>query len=398
MYLTETHIIKQSKELDNLTFLCKNLYNKVNYVLRQEFINNGKYINKFDIFTLLKNDADYKALPSRVSRGVIRTLDGNWRGFFASIKDWKYNKSKYKGKPNLPKYLNKRGKFNAIFIDTSLLKPSKKNKGIGLSSLNIRINTKQEYKLIKEVNIKPLPTGKYKINVIYKHDEEKIKPNNGNYCSIDLGLNNLMTLTSNKPGLKPVLVNGRPLKSINQFYNKKRSKYQSELPKGIFNSKKINKLTEKRGNKINDYLYKSSNFLIKWCLENDLNTIVMGYNEGWKTEINIGKRNNQNFVGIPLEKLRWLNEYKSKLKGLNFGIHEEAYTSKCSFLDLEPVKFQENYDGHRIKRGLFISRSGKLINSDVNGSLNILRKAVPAAFANGIEGVAVHPERIKSFK
>ena len=410
MYLTETHIIKQSKELDNLTFLCKNLYNKVNYVLRQEFINNGKYINKFDIFTLLKNDTDYKALPSRVSRGVIRTLDGNWRGFFAAIKDYRTKPGKYLGKPNLPKYLNKRGKFNAIFMDTGILKPfeSKSNKkasnkkasrkGIGLSTLSMRINTRIPYQQIKEVNIKPLPTGKYKINIVYKHEEEKIKPNNNLYCSIDLGLNNLMTLTSNKPGLKPVLVNGRPLKSINQFYNKTRAKYQSELPKGVFNSKKINKLTEKRGNKINDYLYKSVNFLIKWCLENDLNTIVMGYNEGWKTEINIGKRNNQNFVGIPLEKLRWLNEYNSKLKGLNFGIHEEAYTSKCSFLDMEPVKFQENYVGERIKRGLFRSSDGSLINSDVNGSLNILRKAVPAAFANGIEGVAVHPERIKSFK
>ena len=134
-----------------------------------------------------------------------------------------------------------------------------------------------------------------------------------------------------------------------------------------------------------------NNFLIDWCLENNLNTIVIGYNEGWKTEINIGKKNNQNFVGIPLHKLKWIVEYNCLKNGLNFETHEEAYTSKCSFLDLEPIKRHENYVGERIKRGLFRSSDGSLINSDVNGSLNILRKAVPAAFANGIEGVAVHP-------
>jgi putative transposase len=410
MYLTETHIIKNSEELDILTFKCKNLYNRANYVLRQEFINNGKYINKFDMFTQLINDPDYKALPSRVARNVIRTLDGNWRGFFALIKDWSTNKSAYKGKPNLPKYLDKKGKFNAIFMDSGINKPfecknpkrskypNKSRKGIGFSSLDLRINTKIPYKQIKEVNIKPLPTGKYKINIIYEVKEEKLKENNGNYCSIDLGLNNLMTLTSNKPGLKPVLVNGRPLKSINQYYNKKLAKLQSELPKGIYKSKRINKLTEKRNNKINDYLHKSSKFLIKWCLENGLNTIILGYNEGWKTEINIGKKNNQNFVGIPLHKLKWFVEYRCKKRGFNFRIHEESYTSKCSFLDLESVKKQETYLGSRISRGLFRSGTGRLINSDVNGSLNILRKAVPNIFIDGIEGVAVHPERIKSFR
>jgi putative transposase len=277
MILSETHIVKASSELDELTFKCKNLYNRANYIIRQEFINNGKYISKFDMFTLLKNDADYLSIGStRISRCILRTLDGNWKGFFESIKDWKKNKSKYKGKPNLPKYLNKNGKFNAIFIDSAIHRPNNKKPGIGLATLKLRIKTKINYKSIKEVNIKPLPTGKYKINIIYEITEPTKKPNNNNYCSIDLGLNNLMSLTSNKPGLKPVLVNGRPLKSINQFYNKQKAKFQSELPKKIFNSKKINNLSEKRSNKINDYLHKSSNYLIGWCLENELNTIVIG--------------------------------------------------------------------------------------------------------------------------
>ena len=399
MILVETHITKNSKELDDLTFKCKNLYNKANYLIRQEFINNGKYIFKFDMFTLLKGDIDYLSIGNvRVARNVLRILDANWKSFFVTIKDWKYNKSKYKGKPNLPKYLNKKGKFNAIFTETSIARPHKNKIGIGFAKLKLRIETKIKYENIVEVNIKPLPTGKYKINIIYKYEEEKLKQNNNNYCSIDLGLNNLMTLTSNKPGLKPVLVNGRPLKSINQFYNKKKSNYQSELPKKVYKSKKINRLTQKRENKINDYLHKSSKFLIDWCLKNDLNTIILGYNEGWKTEINIGKKNNQNFVGIPFHKLVEMIEYKAKLSGLNLHKHEESYTSKCSFLDLEKIGIHENYVGKRIKRGLFISSKGKNINSDVNGSLNILRKAVPNIFVDGIEGIAVYPKRIKSFK
>ena len=398
MLLTETHIIKGSKELDEITFKCKNLYNRANFLIRQEFIDNGKYISKIDMFNNLKTYPDYMAMPTRVSRCVLRTLDGNWRGFFATIKDWKSNKGKYKGKPNLPQYLPKNGKFNAIFIDLGILKPSKKLKGVGLSSLKLRINTKQEYKNIKEVNVKPLKSGKYKINIIYNYEEKEIKKDSGNYCSIDLGLNNLMTLTSNKRGLKPLIVNGRPLKSINQFYNKQKASMQSELPGKLYTSKRINKLTLKRELKINDYLHKASNFLINWCLENELNTIVLGYNEFWKTEINIGKRNNQNFVNIPFEKLAWMIEYKSRKVGITLKKHEESYTSKCSFLDLEDIKKHENYLGIRIKRGLFMSGSSLLINSDVNGSLNILRKAVPTAFANGIEGIAVYPERIKSFK
>jgi putative transposase len=393
MYLTETHIINGNPELDLITFKCKNLYNKANYLIRQEFINNNKYISLYDMFTLLKYDNDYTAMPSRVSRKVLTYLDQNWKSFFATIKDWFKNKSKYKGKPNLPQYLPKTGKFNACFIDSGILKRNKE--GIGLSSLSIRIKTDKQN--IKEVNIQPLKTGKYKINIIYKHEEKPLKLNNNKYCSIDLGLNNLMTLTSNETN--PVLVNGRPLKSINQYFNKLKAKYQSELPKNVYSSKKITKLTEKRNNKINNYLHESSKWLINYCISNDLNTIIIGYNEGWKQEIKLGKRNNQNFVGIPYQRLIDMIWYKATLEGINVKYQEEAYTSKCSSLDIEDIKRQEHYKGQRICRGLFKTSTGKIINADVNGSLNILRKAIPNVnFINGIEAVAVLPKRINSFK
>lgn len=396
MILVEKHIINGCVELDLLTLKCKKLYNRANYLIRQEFIANKKYLSLYDMCFDMKSDSNFIEIGNaRIARGVLRILDANWKSFFATIKDWKSNKSKYKCRPNIPGYLDKGGKFNAIFTDGAF---RIKNSKLKLSTLDIEIDFQNKDKKIIEVNIKPLPSGKYQINIAYDHKEEKLKPNNNLYCSIDLGLNNLMTLTSNKHGLKPLLVNGRPLKSINQFYNKKLAKYKSELPKGIYNSKRINKLTEKRNNKINDYLHKSSKFLIDWCLKNNLNTIVIGYNEFWKCEINIGKRNNQNFVQIPFQKLVWFNQYKSRKNGINVKLNDESYTSKCSFLDIEEIHKHKNYLGLRAKRGLFISSIGRKINSDVNGSLNILRKAVPTAFANGIEDIAVYPKRVKSFK
>lgn len=392
MLLTESHIANETTELNDLTFKCKNLYNKANYIIRQEFINNGAFISKFDMFTICKDLDEYKALPVRIGRGVLRTLNANWLSFFSCIKKWKTNKELFKGKPNLPKYLPKTGRFTALFYESAILKETKKNKGIGLSSLKMRLNIQTTNKII-EIQVIPTKTNKYKINVIYDYKEEPLKRDNNNYCGIDLGINNLMTVTSNKAGIKPVVVNGKPLKSINQYYNKTKAEYQSELPKEIHSSKRISKLTFKRDCKINDYLHKASNFIIQFCLKNKLNALVVGYNEFWKQKVNIGKVNNQKFVSIPFEKLLWMLTYKCEKHGINITTHEESYTSKCSFLDNELIGKHETYLGKRIKRGLFKSATGTLINSDVNGSYNIMKKVFPNAFANGIEDVAVHPYR-----
>ena len=393
MLLTESHIINATDELNDLTFKTKNLYNKANYHIRQEFINNGNYIQKFDMFTLCKEWDEYKALPVRISRGVLRTLDANWKSFFSCIKKWRTHKNLFKGKPNLPKYLPKDGKFTALFYETAILKETKRNKGIGLSSLKMRLNVQTKGKLV-EIQVVPIKNDKFKINVIYNYDEVKLKEDNKKYCSIDLGINNLMTVTSNETGLQPLVINGRPLKSINQYYNKKKADLQSKLGENKYKSKKIDKLTFKRDNKINDYLHKASNYIVNYCIENELNTIILGYNENWKQNVNIGKKNNQNFVQIPFNKLKWLLEYKCQKNGIIFKTHEESYTSKCSFLDNEEIKKHETYLGKRKKRGIFVSSEDKIINADVNGSYNIMKKVVPNAFADGIEGVAVHPYRV----
>jgi IS605 OrfB family transposase len=211
-------------------------------------------------------------------------------------------------------------------------------------------------------------------------------------------VNNLAVCTSNQ-ALKPIILNGRPLKSINQFYNKKRAEMQSKL-QNKFTSKKISKLTFKRNNKIQDFIHKSSRLIVNYCIENEIDTIIIGKNDNWKQNINIGKQNNQNFVSIPHAKFINLIQYKAQLEGIKVILTEESYTSKCSSLDLEKVCKHETYKGTRIKRGLFQS-SNKLINADVNGSLNIMRKVVDdetfKECLQSIEGLVFNPIKINLF-
>ena len=394
MNLVESHIVNRSKELDDLTFKTKNLYNKVNYIIRQEFINNGNWLRKLYLFNICKDLDEYKALPTRVSRCVIRTLDANWKGFFEACKAYKSNKLSFKGRPRLPKYLDKKGKFTAIFIDLGILRKNKKNGLIGLSSLKQQIKVKNINKKIIEVHVKPY-YGKYKINIVYEEPNVELLVDNNYYCSIDLGVNNLMTITSNKIGLKPIIINGRPLKSINQYFNKKLAKLQSLNAK-----RQIERLSIKRYNKINTYLHQSSRYVIDFCVKNNINTIIIGHNVYWKQEVSMSKKNNQNFVTIPFDNLVRMIQYKGLLKGITVLYQEESYTSKASFLNLDfmPVygdSYKGKFSGYRYRRGLYKIRGKKIfINADVNGSYNIMRKAVPNVFNDGIEGFAVHPNLV----
>ena len=185
--------------------------------------------------------------------------------------------------------------------------------------------------------------------------------------------------------LKPILINGKPLKSINQYYNKKLANLKSKLRNEKKTSKRIKSLTNKRNNKVNDYLHKTSRLITNYLVSNNINTLVVGKNKEWKQDVNIGKKNNQNFVQIPHSRLIDMLLYKCKLRGINVIITEESYTSKCSFLDDEGIKKHKVYKGNRIKRGLFKSSEGVLINADVNGSLNILKKVVGKFNYNPIE-------------
>jgi IS605 OrfB family transposase len=241
--------------------------------------------------------------------------------------------------------------------------------------------------------------------VIYNEPESTLDENPKEFvASIDLGLNNLVALTSNQPGFTPLLINGRPLKSINQFYNKRKAQLQSQVKRGRKTSSRIQRLTRWINQKVDNYLHHTSRLIVDLLIAKQIETLVIGKNVQWKTEIDLGKQTNQNFVSIPHARLIEMLEYKSRLVGIKVRVQEESYTSQSNFLGLDPIPVYGKTDkdavfsGKRIKRGLYKTSAGQLINSDINGSYNILRKAIPNAFSNGIESCAVQPRRVNPLK
>ena len=380
MILTEKHIINKSdkrwKSLDNICFLSKNLYNSALYYIKKYKEETGKFIryNQLEREFKINNQSDYRIFPISSSQQTLMLVDKCITSYFKLLSKWKKDNKSLSGCPKFPKYKDKiKGRFITVFtIDGAKLKNGyiyfPKRSGLGPIKTNVQS--------LKQVRIIP-QSSCYVIEVVYEK-QEKEKIINDDYLSIDLGINNLMTCFDTKNN-KSFIVNGKSLKSINQYYNKKKAKLQEHLMKNHkkYSSNRLNKLTLKRNNKISDYLHKSSRFIVDYCVKEDIGNVVVGYNKEWKNECNMGKKNNQNFVQIPHYKTINMLNYKLILNGINFITNEESYTSKCSALDLEPLNKQENYMGKRTKRGLFISSNGTKINADLNGALNILRKVAP---------------------
>jgi len=400
---TEQHSITKSnptwKFVDEYCFKSKNLYNYANYIIRQEFINNKKWIRYNELFQLCKDGEDYKSLTNNVGQQTLRLLDKAWKSFFVTIKDWKRNPSKYSGRPKLPKYKDKeKGRF-VLGID---------NIKFDITNGYIRFRAKAFRGLSNQFVTKISNTAKlmqcrfipkannYVMEIVYQIEVPDIQESSNHICSIDLGIDNFATVTNNI-GMKPIAIKGNVIKSMNQYYNKMKANMQSELM--LTNkkrwSKRLQKLTEKRNNKVKTWMHKVSKSVIDYCVLYEIDTLVCGYNAGWKQESNMGKKVNQKFVTIPFNMFVQQLAYKCENNGIKFIQTEESYTSGTSFLDNEmPVK--ANYDkSRRIYRGMFQSNNGTLINSDVNGSYQIMKKVFPNAFANGIEGVGCHPTAIK---
>ncbi len=371
MILTERHIIKKTNplysELDNLCFLSKNLYNSALYTVRQYYFENKKYLSWVNINNNFVKDKqiDYYALPCKVSQQTLKMVDQNMKSFFNAIKA-------KKSKAKLPKYLDKvKGRFLVTSTNQAIGKKALQNGYIELSKTNIKIKTK--VKDVKQVRIVP-QNNFIVVEVLY---EVKPKPHDKSkeiYCGIDFGLNNLMTCSFQNDS--PLIINGKPLKSINWHYNKEKSRLQSLLDGRKKTSKRIQNITLKRNNRINDYLHKTTKIFVNYLVSKEINNVVIGYNKEWKQGINIGRVNNQNFVGIPYYKLLNMLTYKCEMEGISVIVTEESYTSKCSFLDDEDICKHEEYAGKRIKRGLYKASDGRLINADVNGALNILKKVI----------------------
>ena len=350
--------------LDHLCLLAKNLYNVSLYYIRQQYFTDKTYLNYNNLDKILVSNIDYKAIPYRQSaQQILRSVDKTFKSFFKGLKSDK-NKGK---RVRPPKYKDKdRGRYILTYTNQCF---KYKNGIVKLKGIN---GDWYEFKTDKQniQQVRLVPKANHIVVEIIYNVEYTLKEDNKRYASIDLGLNNIVALTSNVS--QSILYNGRPLKSINQYYNKHKAKLQSRLKQNKHVSKRINRLTYKRNNKIKDYMHKLSIAIVQYMEANNLNTLIVGKNDGWKTNIEIGKVNNQNFVSIPYNMLIYMLEYKCKLHGIKMITVNEAYTSKCSFLDNEIIGKHETYLGKRVNRGLFISSKGIKINADINGSLNIM--------------------------
>lgn len=396
----EQHLIKKSdgiyKIIDDLCFKSKNVYNYANYIVRQEFIKNNRWIRYNELASIMKDTEPYRDLGSNVGQQTLKLLDKNWKSFFASIKDWSKNKDKYLGRPKLPKYKDKEKGRNILVIDNikcSIEDGYLRFSWKPLKPLNNKFKTNATGKLM-QVRFIPRKNS-YVMEIVYEIDVPEVKEESHRIIGIDIGVDNLATVANNV-GLKPFIINGRPLKSINQYYNKKKAQIQSELKKKNNKdwSNRLQKLTDKRNNKINDYMHKGSKYIIDWCVQNNIDTIVIGKNKNWKQKSEMSKQNNQNFVEIPhglfIEKIK----YKAENKGIKVIETEESYTSCTSFLDDEEPCEANASKNRRICRGLFKSNKGVIINADLNGAYQIIKKVFPNAFADGIKGVGLHPVRV----
>ena len=395
----EKHRIKFNNQyyklLDDFCFKSKNLYNFANYQIRQEFCNNNNYIsyNKIDNYIKQKEmNFDYKNMPTaQTAQQCLRLLDKNWKSFFKAIKDYTKNKNKYNGRPKLPQYLSKNGR-NILILTNQNCKIKNNIIQFPKSFNGFTLNTKAE----KLQQVRILPRCKHIIiEVVYEIEIPDLKYNNKNYFSIDMGLDNFAAITNNF-GEKPIVINGKGLKSMNQYYNKQISYYRqiAKRMNKLDYTNRMNTLTIKRNDKIEDFIHKASKITINCALESNVSVIVIGNNKNWKQESKMSKKVNQNFVGIPHQKFINKLIYKAENVGIQVILTEEAYTSGTSFLDNElPIK--TNYNKNRRKhRGLFISNNGIKINADVNGSYQIMKKVFPKAFADGIEGVGLHPVKV----
>jgi putative transposase len=402
MQLVEQRIIKKShpawQKIDAMSSSAKNLWNAANYCIRQSFIFGHGVPNYNQMDKLMQPTQQYKSLPAKVAQQVLRLLDKSWKGYFCAIAEYKIDSSSFTGKPKIPGYKKKDGRCVLIFTIQATSKKVFKDSGqIKLTAIDYSFDTQIKQSSYCQSRIVP-KLDHYVLEIVYEVNDHEINQNTQRIAAIDLGIDNLMAVTSNLPGFKPVLVNGRPLKSMNQFFHKKRATLQRRS--GNRTSTRIKHLTTKRNFKIKNYLHSSSSYVIKLLVELGITKLVVGQNPDWKRSVNIGKRNNQAFISIPHGQLIDMLIYKGNRVGIDIIVREESYTSKSSFIDGD---FIPNYgnkphswkpSGKRICRGLYKTKSGRLCNADVNASYNILTKEFPNAFETGDREVLVDPIRV----
>ena len=393
MYLTVKQQIKHlSKEdyksIKKLCHIAKNLTNEAIYNVRQYYFTEDKFLKYEKNYTLLKSSPNYKELNSNIAQQILKEVDGSFKSFFGLIKLAKQGKYSFKD-CKLPRYLPKDG-YTTLVIGfvrlngNKLILPFSNNFKKTHKVVEITIPPVLLDKKVKEIRILPKANARYfEIQYIYETECIQRNLNTQNALALDLGVNNLVTAVSSTG--KSFIVDGKRLKSINQWFNKENARLQSIKDKQRFGKKPTNRqkaIARDCNNKVNDYMNKAARMIIDYCINNDIGTLIAGYNVTFQRNSHIGKQNNQNFVNIPYGRLRDKLAYMCELNGITYVEQEESYTSKASFWDKDNIPVYNNdnpkeyeFSGNRVHRGLYETANGKTFNADINGALNIMRKS-----------------------
>ncbi|WGI16728.1 transposase [Methanonatronarchaeum sp. AMET-Sl] len=402
---------KEYEVLRSMSHLSKNLYNKTLYEVRQHYFNNGEYLNYYDAYDQLKDNWNYKVLPSQVAQQTMKQVDRGFKSFFNLVE--KKRQNKYDANIRPPSYLDKDGFYTLEFPSQSFqVNKDHIRLGVPYSYRNefncdlTEIKIPFTYTEVQESNVKRvqiLPRAKaqyFEYRVIYEKEVEEIETKEGSWLGIDLGVDNLATCCDWRG--KSFILDGRHLKSLNHRQNQKIAYYQSIKDKqGIDGTtQRIENLHQKRRYTINDYLNKSVRLITDYCIEHRIDTVYVGDGKGWKQNVNLRDKTNQNFVQIPFDKFKQKLKHKLEARGITFELVPESHTSKCSFYDEEAVEHHDKYVGERVERGLFESSDGTRYNADVNGAVNMARKATGKPNSDlfksekGVERAVDAPQRI----
>jgi len=398
----------KSKEYEFLKKLCwhsARLYNVSLYNIRQTYFSNKTYLKYESNYHISKLNENFELMPSAVAQQTMKVVDRSFKSFFALLKKAKKGNYQY-NKIQMPHYLKKDDYFLLIFPNNAFriknnklyIGVSSQSKKEGIKDISFDIPDYVKTKKIKEVRLIPKLHMKYfELEMVYESPINSLNLNKNSFLSIDIGINNLMTCFDQSNN-KTFIMDGKQLKNINYYWNKQIAKLSSikDKQKNKKWTKRMYSITEKRNNRIMDIMRKSTKFIIDYCIKNNIGNIVIGRNIDMKRDINIGSKNNQNFVQIPFNQLFQQLSYRSKEIGIKYIETSEEYTSKCSSIDNEIIGFKDSYDGMRVKRGLFKTKNNLYINADVNGSINILRKATGIGILpDQIKGILVYPLKIR---
>ncbi|MCE7746507.1 MAG: IS200/IS605 family element transposase accessory protein TnpB [Candidatus Heimdallarchaeota archaeon] len=368
--------LPSTKLFEELTFLAKNLYNSATYLVRQTFFETSKILRYYSIWNKMKEKEEYKKIEKRAGshtpQQLLRIVEATWKGYKAAKEDWIRNPEKYLGKPRIPGYLPKNGRFIIVWskqqvriregkvrVLERLMKegfPAISTEKIPITKTNIAI-----------VRLKPF-FDKFMLELVYEKEVPIIKAKlEQKILGLDLGVNNLVATSDG------LLIKGGVVKSINQFFNKQKAKRRAQLNKqGLWTSKKKQQLMRWRHDRLQDLFHKASRAIIQHCLENNISSLVIGRNKNWKQNIRMGKKINQKFTNVPYHKLIKMLQYKAEEQGIEVTLVTEEYTSQtcscCGYRSRSNRKY----------RGLFVCKKCKLvINADINAAINIAKKAFP---------------------